>query len=126
MSLHAVFSRPVYWNFIRSEAALIQTDGCSHVSGFQVDFCYEHDLSFFHGKDPIDAYYRFRGGALDPWKEAKPITFDEANKRFRNRHQANSKFGRLSPMAWWRWLGVQYGGRSAWEKHRERERHAVV
>jgi hypothetical protein len=113
-----VFQRPTYLNFCRSEAALIDTDGCSKVTGLKLDCCLEHDLSFYYGRDPRDAYLKFRTGSVDYWADAKPIAFDEANRRFRKCHQARSVFGRYSPMALWRWLGVHYLSRRAWAKHR--------
>jgi hypothetical protein len=110
-----------YWEWARAEASLIDTDGCSKVSGIHVECCYEHDLSFFAAKDPRDAYLRWRLGDPEPWKCAKPITFGEANRRFRKCHQARSKFGMYSPMAWFRWLGVKFLSKQAWDKHRKRE-----
>lgn len=114
-----------YWEWVRSDAALIDTDGCSHVSGFSVEYCYEHDLAYFHAADPVDAYRLWRHGVADYWGLAKPITRREVDARFRRRHQANSKFGRWSPMALWRWFGVMRYGQAAWDRHRQREREAL-
>lgn len=116
----AYYERPTYLAWIRSEATLIDTDGCSSVSGLRMDCCLEHDVSFFFGKDPRDAYRHERTGSYMPWEDAAPITFDEANRRFRKCHQVRSKFGQWSPMAWWRWAGVALFSREAWERHRIR------
>ena len=118
----AYLLRPTYWAWIRSEAERHGSDGCSAVMGFHVECCFEHDLSYRHAKDPRDAYRREREGEIDPWLHAKPITRAEADRRFRQCHQNRSKLGRYSPMAIYRWLGVKWGGQSAWDAHRQRER----
>lgn len=111
----------LYWEWVRSAATLTDTDGCSKVSGFNVECCYEHDLGYRYAKDPRDAYVRYRNDEPDEWLHAKPITRAEADRRFRKCHQARSKFGRYSPMALWRWAGVRIGGGGAWNGHRQRE-----
>lgn len=111
-----------YWEWVRSEAALIGTDGCSAVMGFHVECCFEHDLGYYYARDPRDAYRLYRDWSAVAWQVADPITKAEVDKRFRQCHQNLSKFGRWSPMAIYRWLGVKWGGKAAWEKHRERER----
>lgn len=119
----SAYQEPVtYWNFIRSEATLIDTDGCSRVSGFQVDCCFEHDLGYYYAADPRDAYRLYRLGDHDYWQHASPITREDVDSRFRKCHQTRSKFGQWSPMAFWRWLGVRRFGQSRWDAHRERER----
>lgn len=110
-----IWRRPTYWNFCRSEAALLDTDGCSQVSGFHVECCFEHDIAYRYGKDPRDAYLHFKSGSLDYWKDAKPITRGETDRRFRKCHQARSKFGKYSPMALYRWVGVRLFGGKAWK-----------
>ena len=110
-----------YWEWVRSEAALIGTDGCSAVMGFHVECCFEHDLGFRRGKDPRAAYVLWRDGEPDYWLKAAAITFEEANARFRRCHQNRSKFGRWSPMALWRWLGVKFGSRRTWDVYRSAE-----
>jgi hypothetical protein len=112
-----LWNRVTYWNFIRSEAELRGSDGCSAVTGVHV----EHDAGYYYGKDPRDAYFRFRGGALDPWEMARPITRAEVDKRFRQCLMNRSTLGRWSPMAYWRWLGVRVGGAKAWDSHRQHD-----
>lgn len=117
--IHAVGT--LYWEWIKSEAALIGTDGCSAVLGFHVECCLEHDASYAHAKDPRSAYRFARLGSVDAWERADPITRAEADRRFRQCHQNRSRFGRWSVMAFYRWLGVKWGGQKAWDAHRARE-----
>lgn len=111
----------LYWDWVRSEAALIDSDGCTRVSGIQHECCWEHDLAFYYAKDPRAAYRRYLNGDTDPWLRADVITFEQANGRFRKCHTARSVMGWLNPMAWWRYGGVRWGAKSAWEAHRARE-----
>jgi hypothetical protein len=121
------YRQPNYIHWLRAEATLIDTDGCSAVSGLKVECCYEHDLSYFYAKDPREAYRR-RNGALPGsslvWSNTPPITFEETNRRFRKCLQARSKLGRYSPMALWRWAGVAWfpASRASWDAHRQREK----
>ena len=116
-----------YWEWVRSEAALIGTDGCSAVMGFHVECCFEHDLSYRYAKDPRAAYRAEQAGVVaDVWAYAVPITRAEADARFRQCHQNRSKLGRWSPMAIYRWLGVKWCGQAAWDRHRAREHEVIV
>jgi hypothetical protein len=113
---------PYYWHWIRSEAALVDADGCSGpATGVHIECCFEHDLSYYYAKDPHSAYRLYRGGALDPWPCALPIDRPTVEARFRKCHQNRSKLGRWSPMALFRWVGVRVGGQASWDKHRARE-----
>ena len=116
----------LYWDFVRSEAALIDSDGCSKVSGIQVECCWEHDLAFWYGADPRDAYRLYRSGVADYWRQAARITFDEANRRFKKCHVPRTRLGWLNPMVWWRWRAVVRLSRGAWNEHREREKQSAV
>jgi hypothetical protein len=115
-----VLMSPNYWDWVRSEAALIDTDGCSVVTGLKIECCFEHDISFFYARDPRAAYRAERHG-LDPWLTAPAITRAEADRRFRSCLQNRSSLGRWSFMAWYRWLGVKLGSQGAWDRHRTRE-----
>lgn len=108
----------LYWDFIRSEAALIGTDGCSTVTGLRVECCHEHDLSYYYAKDPRSAYRLWREGLSDYWGFAAVMTRREADARFRQCQQQRSALGRYSPLSWVRWLGVRIGGTGAWNDHR--------
>jgi hypothetical protein len=110
---------PYYLDWLRSEATLIDTDGCSNVTGFNVVCCLEHDCAFHYGRDPRDAYRKHLDGSFHPWVDAAPITFNETNRRFKRCHQAYSKFGQYSPFAFWRFLGVQWFSKGVWDRHRK-------
>ena len=108
---------PLYWTWVESEAALINSDGCSKVSGLHVECCWEHDLAFYYGRDPRAAYRLYIAGESSPWLLARPISFEECNARFRNCHVPRTKWGWLNPLVWIRWRGVARFSRAAWEKH---------
>jgi hypothetical protein len=93
-----------YWHVIKwwSENGDPKSDGCSGVKDWYVEACWEHDFHYRYGKTIY----------------GDPITFDEANQRFRESMQMRSKLKRFSPLSWWRWAAVSYVGRIAWEKSR--------
>ena len=79
--------------------AYTKSDGCTGVIDIFIKACWEHDFYF-------RTHHDFNG---------KVISFWESNRRFRRRVQHCSRLGFLSPVSWWRWLGVSLLGRSAWE-----------
>lgn len=83
--------------------AYTKSDGCTGVVDIYIKACWEHDF-----------YFRVHHGF-----DGKVIGFWEANRRFRRRMQHCSKLGILSPVSWWRWLGVSLLGRNAWEGKRK-------
>jgi hypothetical protein len=116
----------LYWDWVRSEAALIDTDGCTGVSGLFRECCWEHDLAFWYAKNPRVAYLIWleTNSREFAWQSAPSIDFDFANKTFRKCHVQRTKWGNLSwlnPMVWWRWRGVTTLSKSAWDRHRARE-----
>lgn len=91
---------------VEALAASIGSDGCSGVPDFYRCCCVVHDLA-----------YKFR---MDPW--GRPVrTKKTADKNFRKCIQGHSRLGVLSPMSWWRWLGVKRFGQRPWDGHRKRE-----
>ena len=82
-----------YWVDVRRRAFLLRSDGCTGVRDVYRDSCLEHDLHWRTG-------YTLHG---------LPITTIQANRRFRKVIQSRSPFGRWSPLAWWRWVGVTIG-----------------
>ena len=90
--------REEYWQRVRERAAELGSDGCSGVPDFYLDCCLEHDIHYRTG-------YRLDGTRL---------TREDADTQLRQCIQARSTFGRLSPMAWWRWAGVRLFGQRAW------------
>ena len=87
-----------YWAAVRARAAELKADGCSGVPEFYRDCCMNHDIHYRTHKT----------------LEGEPITRAEADARFRRCMQDRSRFGKSSPMALWRWLGVRLFGRKAW------------
>lgn len=116
----AYFKYPNFLTWIRAEASEINGDGCSGVTGLQVECCHIHDAEFYYGTSSHDAYKLHKKGDADPWGNAKPISFEDANATLRRCIQARSKWGFWSPVAIWRWLGVAYlpKSRAAWDGHR--------
>lgn len=110
-----------YWQWVRAEAALIDSDGCSAVTGMKIECCFEHDLGYYYAKDAHDAYRSWRMGRVDVWTDALPIDRMKTDARFRRCLQYHSKWGMWSPMALWRWLGVRWKAQKAWDSHRARE-----
>ena len=111
-----------YWEFIREEAALINADGCTGVSNMYGECCLQHDLEYWAGTSAASAYRSYRGGAPNYWREADPITFEEANSNLKRCHFRESKAGYLNLFAWWRYAVVRTKkGRAAWDAHRARE-----
>lgn len=105
-SLSAAGEDPrLYMEWIRREAKAINSDGCSHVLEIHKDCCYEHDLGYYYGRDPRQAY------KLDDWSLAARISRKEVDARF---EACNGPL-----MGWYRWLGVRIGGWNIWRKHRK-------
>jgi hypothetical protein len=119
-----------YWDWIRSEAAANGTDGCTGVTAISIDCCYEHDLAYQFAKDPRDAYRHSYDPDVAPgeqWIEAKPITREEADARFRQCLSNRSAWGNWSFVALYRWAAVRWQGQRSWDRYRaaEREQEAV-
>ena len=97
-----------YWASVRARAAELGSDGCTGVTQAFHDCCFEHDV-----------HYR-TGMRLD----GTPITRRAADAAFRRCIQSRSVFGKMSPMSWWRWLGVRVFGRGAYKgvEHGKAER----
>jgi hypothetical protein len=94
-----------YWSRVRQKAAELDADGCTGVPDFFLDACLEHDI-----------HYRTHA-----WLDGTPIFKSEADERFRHVMQSRSFAGVLSPMSWWRWVGVWAFGRNAWHKKGDTE-----
>lgn len=78
--------------------AKANSDGCTCVKDIYVKACWEHD-------------YHYRHGHTFPWPIAEPINEAQANTRFRQVMQWESRFGRFSPISWIRYAGVSVFGR---------------
>lgn len=79
--------------------AYIDSDGCTGVPEFYHNGCVIHDF-----------YYRTHRNL-----DGTPITRKQADTVLRRYIQSKSLFGRLSPMAFWRYLGVRKLANRAWE-----------
>ena len=101
----------LYWDWIKAEALKVGSDGCSKVPDFYLGACRQHDLAYFYAKDPRSAYTH------QSWALADHITKGGADIQFRQTIQKKSTFGVLSPMSWWRWLGLKLFGSKAWNSH---------
>lgn len=108
----------LYWDWVKSECKVIGSDGCSKVPDFYLAACQQHDCSYYYAKDPVDAYRHYRTGSADPWKDATPITKAQADAAFRKEIQERSIIGVFSPLSWWRWAGVKWFGKKAWNSHK--------
>ena len=84
-----------YWDRVRGAADALGSDGCTGVADVYLDCCREHDIAYATGRTV----------------EGAPVTRAEADAMFRRCIQSRSPLGRLSPLAWWRWLGVRVFGR---------------
>ena len=86
-------------NDLRRIALYINSDGCSKVADFYLCSCIEHDFYYATHRD-------FNGNS---------ITRAQAEKLFKRAIQRNSIFSWLSPMSYWRYLGVRVFGSLAWK-----------
>lgn len=84
---------------IKNIRLYINSDGCTGVPDFYKDECIKHDFYY-------RTHHDFSGRLLEK---------DNADRLFMRGIQLKSNFGRLSPMALWRYLGVKLFGKSAWE-----------
>lgn len=96
-----------YRAWVKREAKAVGSDGCTFVSELYHICCLEHDLGYRYGLDPRSAY-------MVGWEKARPIARAEVDRRFRECIRAHSAFGRYSPIAFVRWLGVRVFGYFLW------------
>lgn len=80
----------------------IKSDGCSKVPDIFVEECIKHDFYY-------RTHHDFSG---------RLIRKQDADLRFRRGIQNKSKFGILSLLSWWRWLGVVLFAHAAWNSKR--------
>lgn len=72
----------IYYTWIRLEAAKVHSDGCTGVSEWHQECCFEHDLGCLYSRDPKEAFRLFQAGNLEPWVFAEEISRSEVDKRF--------------------------------------------
>lgn len=107
-----------YGEWLVSQAKAIKSDGCSRVADINLVCCYEHDLGYYYGRDPREAYRLVPQSGPASWSLAAKISRSEVDARFRD---CNLK---MDPVwfdgdAYLRWVGVRLGGWWAWRKHRK-------
>jgi hypothetical protein len=99
-----------YWQFIAREARLIGSDGCTKVSEWHQECCFEHDLSCHYGKDPRLAYAWYcLNSDGDYWQRAGVLSRRQADYAFArcNYQWSASKIGKVR--SFFRFLGVRVG-----------------
>lgn len=90
-----------YRKRVRQVAVDFKSDGCTGVPNFYLDGCFEHDVAYRSGHDPL----------------GQIITRREADKRLRWYIQMESPFGVFSLMSWIRWLVVRALGWKVWRSN---------
>lgn len=109
-----------YRSWIKQEADLIESDGCSFATGARKICCLIHDLEYYYGKDASHAYILFLAGEKDYWTKARRVERKSVDGNFIKCMRRESWLGFFSPLAFIRQL-VKVGGGKAWNEHRERE-----
>lgn len=105
--MSAALTRKEYWRLLDNvdyrrmvarRARQLKSDGCSGVADFYIIACYDHDIAYRTGRDIF----------------GNVLTRAQADARLRWAIQHESCFGRCSPMSYWRWAGVRFGGGKSW------------
>lgn len=96
-----------YKAWLRAEAQLIKSDGCTHALEIKQDCCYEHDLGYFYGRDPRDAFDLAQKGHTRPWENAAPI----------GKIKLDIRLGSCSKL-WHRTLATLIAGWGIWRRKR--------
>lgn len=126
-----------YWPFIHEVAVAIRSDGCSGpATNAFYPGCEEHDVQYFFGTDAREAYQLWsaarsdeiegKGRALTVFQAmsiSQTITREQADRDFKLYIRAQSRAGRWSPVAWWRYLVLAKWkrGQGAWDRRREEQ-----
>ena len=98
-----------YWTWIKQEALKAKSDGCTHALEIRVNCCYEHDLAYYYGRDPKDAYQiSCTHPEVDPWESAVVIS----------KVSADWRLGSCSHL-WWRVPATLLGGLGIWRAKRK-------
>lgn len=89
-----------YRAWVRREAKLIHSDGCTKALELKQDCCYEHDLFYHYGRDPRAAFELAQNGHSAPWEDAPQM----------RKVVADWRLGRCSGL-WWRFPATLLFGR---------------
>lgn len=84
------------WDRIHQMAEAMDSDGCTVVSQAFKDCCFLHDILYKTRRDP---------------DTGEPVTYAQADAIFRDCIRSKSRFGRWSPVATIRYIGVRLFGR---------------
>ena len=103
-----------YWQWIEQEARAINADGCTGVSEWHRECCFEHDLACRYGKDDRAAYafytvYPLADDHSAWWALATAMSRRQADYMFAtcNYEWSATKLGRVR--SFFRFLGVRLG-----------------
>ena len=102
--------RQSYWLFIETEAKKIGSDGCTCVSDWNHECCWEHDLACNYEKDPRSAYsYYWALPDCNYWELAKSMSRRQADYMYAkcNLEWSPTKKGKIRSIG--RFLGVRVG-----------------
>jgi len=89
-----------YWLRMDKRALELKSDGCTGVPDTYLYSCKEHDIHTRTHKTV----------------QGEIITFNQAAYCIRRRVQQGSVLGSLSPISWFRWVGVHIFGHRPWEE----------
>ncbi len=95
---------PAFEAWLREWARVAKSDGCTGVADIHICCCFQHDHGYETG---TDAYSVFMGAP-------RIVTRAEVDRQFRKCNEKESLFGKFSPVAWIRWLGVRIAGKFLW------------
>jgi hypothetical protein len=97
-----------YKRWVRAEAVKIKSDGCTASLEIKRECCYEHDLGYYYGRDPRDAFDLFKKGHSQAWENAKKI----------GKVKLDIRLGNCSKL-YHRTLGTLIGGWGIWRRKRQ-------
>ena len=109
----------LYWDWIKAEALAIKSDGCTKVIDFRRECCHLHDLAYWYGRDPKDAYRLYLNDEPKYWADAGTINRGQADAMIKQCYHDKSVVNGFSPFVWTRWIGTRLGGWVAWRKYRK-------
>ena len=109
----------LYWDWVTAEALAIKSDGCTKVVDFRRECCHLHDLAYYHGRDPKDAYKRYLVDESTYWQIANRINRKQADQCIKQCYHDKSLLNGISPLVWTRYIGVRAFGWWPWRNHRK-------
>jgi len=99
-----------YWQWIEQEARIMRSDGCTVVSDWHKECCWEHDLACYFMADPRRAYELYCADPLSAyWMNGAEMSRRKADYMFGdcNHEWSITKAGRIRSFL--RFLGVRIG-----------------